>query len=550
MAFLTTLFGIIVAIIVAALVIAFLNRFYRKSSRDVALIRTGYGGQQIILSGGCLAVPFLHKVEEVNMRTIRVDVRRIGNDSLITEDRMRVDVELEFYVRVQPNESGVATAAQAIGAKALNPDAIRNLLEGRFVNAIQAVAAASTMDTLHERRAEFIEQVSGLLREDLASNGLLLSSVSLTHLDQTPFGSLDENNAFNAVGMRRLAEIIAVNKKKRAEIEADADISVRRTRLEATKQRLSLSREEESEQIAQQLEIEKVKAASDAETAQARENAMVASEQARIKRERETRLAEVEKQRELRRIEIEAQLNSEIRKVESAITLAGKQAEEAKALAEAETARTQIVLAKEHVQTERERVVAARSLEIALKRVEEAGEVARSNAASDAEVLLKQAKAETEAVRMRGEAERLRLLAESEGMRAQIEAENARSGELVHMKLEQYRLDKLPDIVGQLIKPAEKIDSIRIHQINGFGHSTAPGGSAGDGAGGGDRPPVNQVMDSILGMALQLPALRSIGDSIGVDFSAATVPGHAGGLGSPASASGTKPSARSPGGEG
>jgi len=29
------------------------------------------------------------------------------------------------------------------------------------------------------------------------------------------------------------------------------------------------------------------------------------------------------------------------------------------------------------------------------------------------------------------------------------------------------------------------------------------------------------VMDSILGMALQLPALRSIGDSIGLDFSSA-----------------------------
>ena len=177
----------------------------------------------------------------------------------------------------------------------------------------------------------------------------------------------------------------------------------------------------------------------------------------------------------------------------------------------------------------RERVVAARSLEIALKLVEEAGELARANAESETEVLLKQAKAESEAVRMRGEAERLRLLAESEGMRAQIEAENVRSAELVHMKLEQYRLDKLPDIVHQMIKPAEKIDSIRIHQINGFGHSSAPGSGGGDGMGtGGDRPPVNQVMDSILGMALQLPALRSIGDSIGVDFSSAALPGAQG----------------------
>jgi hypothetical protein len=66
-----------------------------------------------------------------------------------------------------------------------------------------------------------------------------------------------------------------------------------------------------------------------------------------------------------------------------------------------------------------------------------------------------------------------------------------------------------------MMKPAEKIDSIRIHQINGF--SGAPGSAPSNGD-AGQKTPINQVMDSILGMALQLPALRSIGDSIGLDF--------------------------------
>ena len=35
---------------------------------------------------------------------------------------------------------------------------------------------------------------------------------------------------------------------------------------------------------------------------------------------------------------------------------------------------------------------------------------------------------------------------------------------------------------------------------------------------------MTQVMDSILGMALQLPAMKSIGESIGVDLSAAVGP--------------------------
>jgi len=522
------LFGIIVAIVVIAVGVAFLNRFYRKSTRDTALVRTGFGGQKIVLSGGCLALPFLHRVEEINMRTIRVEVRRTGDKSLITADRIRVDVELEFYVRVQPSVEGVATAAQALGARALNPDGIRNMLEGRFIDALQSVAAAQTMDSLHEQRGEFVRHVGEQVRENLSHNGVLLDSVSLTRLDQAPFASLDENNAFNAVGMRKLSEIISSNKKKRTEIEAEAEIAVRQTQLEATKRRLNLMQQEEQAQIEQRLEIEKIKSASDAEAAKAREDALIASENARLTREKETRVIEITKQREIRRMEIEAQLNAEAHKVDSAIKLAEKHAAEAKAQAQAELARTEIVLAQEHVQTERERAIIERSREMAVRREQEAGEVAAAKAGTEADVLIRRAQAEAQAVRTRAEADRLRMLAESEGSRALIEAENSRSDSLMKLQLERYRLDKMPEIVAQMMKPAEKIDSIRIHQVSGFGG--APG--AGNGGDAAARPPVNQVMDSIMGMALQLPALKSIGDSIGVDFSSAikatTGDGHGG----------------------
>jgi uncharacterized membrane protein YqiK len=512
------LLAIAVVAVVIAIAVMFLNRFYRKSTRDAALVRTGFGGQRILISGGCLALPFLHKVEEINMRTLRIEVRRTAEKSVITEDRMRVDVELEFYVRVMPSQEGIATAAQALGAKSFTPDGIRNLLEGRFIDAVQAVAARNTMDGLHEGRAEFVADISNLLRENLKQNGILLDSISLTRLDQSAFSAFDENNAFNAVGLRKLAEIIAVNRKKRAEIEADADISVRQTQLEATKQRLLLTPQEEQAQINQHLEIEKIRSASDAEAAKAREEAMIASEDARIGRERQTKAMEVVKQSELRRLEIDSQLGLELKKVDSAIQLAAKHVEESKSRAKAELARTEVVLAEEHVQTERDRAVAERSHEIALKRVNEQGAVEQAKAETDADVLLRRIRAESEAVRTKAEAERLRLLAQSEGERAVIDAENSRSESQVRMKLEQYRLDRLPEIVSQMMKPVEKIDSIRIHQITGLGGAPGTTTVNGDAA---QKPPINQVMDSILGMALQLPALRSIGDSIGLDFSSA-----------------------------
>jgi uncharacterized membrane protein YqiK len=541
MTLLAWLFGLIVLIVAIAVGVAFLNRFYRKTSRDVALIRTGFGGQKIVATGGTLALPFLHKVDEINMRTMRIEVVRSGAKSLITEDRMRVDVELEFYLRVQPTTDGVATAAQAVGSKSLSPDGVRNLLEGRFIDAIQATAATFTMDALHDKRAEFVRVIRESVRENLAQSGLQLESVSLTRMDQAAFASLDDNNAFNAVGLRKLAEIIATSKKKRAEIEADADVSVRQTQLEAIKQRLTLARQEEEAQIGQRLEIEKLKAASDADTARAREQSTVASENARIDREQQTRLAEIQKSRELRKLEVEAQLHYETRKIDSSIALAQKHAEEARAQAQAELARTEIVLAQEQLQTERERAVADRSREIALKREEERGAVETSKAESETQVLLMTARAEASATTTRAEAERVRLTAQSEGTRAVIAAENSRTSELMRMQLEQHRLDRLPEIIAQMMKPAEKIDSIRIHNVTGFGGSSTPGGAIAGGAGEG-KAPVTQVMDSILGMALQLPALKSIGESIGVDLSAAVGPasGANPALGGPAPSSGDK----------
>ena len=93
---------LVVAVIIAAIIIAFLQRFYRKATRERALIRTGAGGKAVVLDGGFIALPFLHKVEEINMRTMRMEVRRTAEKSLMTEDRLRLDTEMEFYLRVDP----------------------------------------------------------------------------------------------------------------------------------------------------------------------------------------------------------------------------------------------------------------------------------------------------------------------------------------------------------------------------------------------------------------------------------------------------------------
>ena len=73
-----------------------------------------------------------------------------------------------------------------------------------------------------------------------------------------------------------------------------------------------------------------------------------------------------------------------------------------------------------------------------------------------------------------------------------------------------HKIDKLPKLARQMMKPVEKIDSIRINQVSGL-----------NGAGGsGNSPsgPVNGAVDGVLNMALQLPAMQKLGQSIGVNL--------------------------------
>ena len=506
----------IAAIIVVILAILFLNRFYVKSSRDNALIRTGAGGRRILMDGGAVALPILHRVERLNMRTVRLRIEKTGAAALISEDRLRVDVSMEFHVRVEPTADGIATAAQAFGSKTYRDDEMQALLEGKLIDAVQAEVATRTMDALHERRDAFVEAVTTRLGANLARSGLLLDSASLTRLDQTPFNALDENNAFNAVGMRRLAETIAENKKARVQIETEADIAVRKRQLEQAKERLAIERAQEEAEIAKKLDVEKRRIDLNTEIENARTEAERLAEEARIARVRDVKRAEIERDLVLRQREMEAVLAVETAKIDNSIRIAAKRGEESIAEAKAEKERSRIIEAQEAVQTARDLAVAERDKALALLKAREEADVDDARTKSQVETLLAMAKAESDAAQLRAEAERHRLIAESEGRSALIEAENAQSDQILRLRLEMHKLDKLPEIAAQMVKPAEKIDSIRINHISGLGSFS--GGGAGEGGGGAGPTGFQSALDSIMGMAIGFPAIKKLGEEIGVEM--------------------------------
>ncbi|MBB5514810.1 putative membrane protein YqiK [Rubricella aquisinus] len=500
------------------------SRLYRRTTREVSIVKTGAGGKKVIMDGGIFSIPMLHEISYVNMKTLRLEVQRSADAALITRDRMRVDVGVEFYVSVNATDDGISRAAQTLGDRTFHVDQLREMIEGKLIDGLRSVAARMTMDELHENRAEFVQEVQNAVSEDLLKNGLELESVSLTALDQTPFEALDENNAFNAVGMRKLAEVIALSKKERAQIDAEADVAVRRAAMEAERQKYLIERDEETAKISQIQELETLRSAQEAEVARQREAAEQAREQARIKREREVRASEIEREQAIRAAEIAKEREVEVADQERQIIIAKKSEEESQARASADTARAEATKAQEAIETARSVAAAERQKQITLIEATREAErratalrveaEAEKDAATDrATARREEARAEADAVTIKAEAKKTDLLAQAEGQRAIVDAENALSSAIVDMKVALARLEAMPAIVEQMVKPAEKIDSIKIHQVTGL---NGGGGSKGDGSGGGT--PVNQAMDSILGMALQMPAMKKLGEELGISM--------------------------------
>lgn len=500
---------IILFIIVIAVIVVLVAAFYQRASNEVALVKTGIGGRKVVIDGGTIAVPYFHEVARVNMQTIRMSVHCEAERSLITQDRLRVDVDAEVYVSVKPDAESVSRATQTLGKRLFQPDQLRSLLDGMVIDALRAEAAKETMDALHENRGVFVANVKTALTEPLMKFGLEIDSVSLIGLDQTPFSSLDENNAFNAVGMRKLSEVIAKSRKERAEIEKNSEVSVTKTSMEAAKRQLEIDLEQRRAEIEQAQEVETLLANQMAEIAARKADAERAKASARIKMEQDIQAEEIASAKALRQAEIARQQDLDMAEQDRLIQIAAKSQEESKAQADAEKARTEAVKATQALQTAEAIAQAERKKALALLMAEQEAQSTATKARIAAESDKASAKDRREAKQEDALALKTVELAKADALLAQIEAENARSDAIVALELEKARLQSMPKIIAEMVKPAEKINGISVNHISGLG------GSSGE---TGHKAPVSHAIDSIMDMAVQMPALKKVGDAIGLNL--------------------------------
>lgn len=516
--------NVIAIIILAAIVIAvaayLLHWLYRRSTKDVSFVRTGFGGEKVVMGGGALVLPILHDLTEVNMNTLRLEVTRAREKSLITKDRMRVELTVEFYVRVAPNDDAVATAARSLGNRTMNAEQLKDLIQGRFVDAMGAAAAKMTLEHIHENRQAFVREVKTEVADSLELDGLELESVSLTSLDQADIKLFDPSNTFDAEGLTLLTEQIESRKKKRNDIEKDTAVAIRAKNLEAEKRSLDIQRDSEYARMVHEAEVSIQRATRKSEIAA--ENAVREREIESVKiRERETvERTRIEMERQIEMLEIKRRETVQIEEqaLDIAVSLKSKQRSEAQT--EAENARASMVEAQERVQTIRDTEVANRQKAIELIDAERVAEAdgARQRISAQAEKAAAQDLADADRITVAALEERLRV--EADGKQKLNVAENLRSDSSRKSALHKALVENLPAIIRESVKPMERIEGIKILHVEGL-----PGLSGAVGSGGpiGTEPSgprdgnlAEQVVSSALRYRTQAPFVDTLLGEIGL----------------------------------
>jgi len=534
----TFILGLIVVAIVVAIGVWLLHWLYLRSSKERAFVRTGLGGQKVVLDGGAFVLPIVHDVIPVNMNTLRIEVSRGRDKALITKDRMRVDVIAEFYVRVAAIPEAVAAAAQTLGQRTLAPDQLKELVEGKFVDALRTSAAEMTMEELHEKRGQYIRKVREAVAGDLTKNGLELEAASLTQLDQTAMEFFNPSNAFDAEGLTRLTEQIEHRKKQRNDVEQDTLVAIRNKNLEAEKFSLDIDRESEYARLSQQREVEIARARQKAELLTERamreqdsESAQITARQtieaARIRSEQSIEQERIKKERTVQGAEIERRQAMELAEQQRAIAVARESKSQSEAQAAADEARAKAVSAEEKVFTAREVETAERKKAIELIGAAQAAEReslrlthaarAEKDASADRGAAIRaQAEADADADKIRSMAMRLRAEIEADAMRMMNESHNMLTPEARASALRLRIVEKAEGIIRESVRPMERIEGIKILQVDGFGGSGS-GNAHGNGDDGGGGGFADNIVNSALRFRAQAPIVDQLLREIGLE---------------------------------
>jgi uncharacterized membrane protein YqiK len=496
---------VVVIVLLSAIAVTF-ARFYRRCGADEALVRTGSGGNKVVIGGGVVVYPILHQLLRVSLRSIKLSVERSGRNALVTRDKIRANVTTELFIKVEPIQEDVMAAARSFGERNLDEHAIGELIEGKLTDALRSVAANQTFMDLHGQRKQFAEHIQTALSEELKKNGLTLENVSITALAMVPVKDLDSQDVFDAEGLRAITESVQSNAEKTNAIQREKELAIKLQNVEARKRGLAAEQDQAQAEADQSRRVAEYSATQQAEQAQAvylqnkaqetaristeqaiavaqqsrllverealiaadraQETAMIAKqrsiEAAMIEKEKTVQAAEIDRQKALEAATIEKQQvieTAEIVKQQAIETgriakqIAVTQSEEQAARAGALKATAQAAMeqATQSIVTVEETAKANREKAIAIIKAEESAQ--QSKIAAEREAFKLKLEAETRAAAVKAQAE-----GEASAKRAQADGEVARAQGAA--QAQQFQADSAAKVVRT--EAEAEADRIRI----------------------------------------------------------------------------------------
>lgn len=476
----------IIFIIFAVVIGTMFAAFYTLPSKNKTYVRTGLGGEHVLIDNGAFVLPVVHEAIPINMKTQRVEIIRKHDHALITKDRLRVDVKAEFHIRVKADKPMISVAARTLGSKTMSSDELKEQIEGFCVGSLRSVAAEMDMVQLHENRQDFSIAVEQSVAKVLEDMGLELVSVALTSMDQTDLEHFPEDNALNAAGITYIKEQLAENQRRQNALQQNMEVDIKQKTYEADLKKIEIEKNEQA---------------------------------ARLARDREVRFAELDQEKQIKERELKIEQEIERVEVEKEITILEYERKEtviraqmqrimAETWMETDKIKAQAATASEKVETAKEKEIAERNKLVEVISADKEAERHRIIATGTAD-----------AEKIEAAAAKTRYAIEAAGKKALNEAANLLSNDQVSLQVKQQIVNQLPSIIRESVRPIENIDGIKIMHVDGLTRGSAQGGNgggSGNGGGGKSDSLADQVVDSALRYKAQAPLVESLLQEVGI----------------------------------
>ena len=286
-----------IAVILLAIIITIMKCF-NKVQRGTAIVRTGFGAEPRVSFTGILVFPIIHKKEIIDISLKKIEIERSGKEGLVCKDNMRADIRVTFFMRINDEVSDVKNVASTLGcAITQNDQALSNLFDAKFSEALKSVGKKFDFVELYTGREQFKNDIIELIGSDL--NGYHLDDAAIDYLEQTPLDLLDEENILDSEGIKKITELTSAQKVKANKIEREKEKVIKQQDVEAKEAILELEKQKAEAEEKQKREIAIIKSREEAEAAKVREEERLKSEQARITTEEELQIANQNKERQV-----------------------------------------------------------------------------------------------------------------------------------------------------------------------------------------------------------------------------------------------------------